>query len=117
LTGHFGLAVELNAIYKDDVIKYNKIKDYFKTFENTNILEVLQNSSVSKTELEVKTKDCKTYILVEINSVNVKRSDFFVRTLLYDLGMNPKNNWVDFSNLFMYLTGQPIHFFDADKIK
>lgn len=26
------------------------------------------------------------------------------------------HNWVDFSNLFMEITGQPIHIFDADKI-
>ena len=33
-----------------------------------------------------------------------------------DSGLVPKNNWVDFSNLFMTIAGQPIHIFDADKI-
>lgn len=36
---------------------------------------------------------------------------------MYDLWLNPKNNWIDFSNIFMYLAWQPIHFFDADKVK
>ena len=49
--------------------------------------------------------------------MNVKPSTFFTRLALYDLGFNPKNNWVDFSNLFMFLTSQPVHFFDADKIE
>jgi len=35
---------------------------------------------------------------------------------MIDMGANPRNNWVDFSNLFMLLTGQPVHFFDADKV-
>ena len=35
---------------------------------------------------------------------------------LIDLDEEPINNWVDFSNLFMLFTSQPIHFFDADKI-
>ncbi|MEI8008164.1 MAG: phenylalanine--tRNA ligase beta subunit-related protein [bacterium] len=26
------------------------------------------------------------------------------------------SNWVDFSNLFMNISGQPIHFFDAEKV-
>jgi len=36
---------------------------------------------------------------------------------MIDMGSAPRSNWVDFSNLFMLMTGQPIHFFDADKIE
>lgn len=46
----------------------------------------------------------------------MQQSSFFTRLQLLDLGHTPKNNRVDFSNLFMYLTGQPIHFFDADTL-
>ena len=35
---------------------------------------------------------------------------------MLDLGANPINNWVDFSNLFMNISGQPVHFFDAAKV-
>lgn len=38
------------------------------------------------------------------------------RLALYDIDQNPRSNWVDFSNLFMYISGQPVHFFDADKV-
>lgn len=34
-----------------------------------------------------------------------------------DLGNGPINNWVDFSNLFMNISGNPVHFFDADKVE
>lgn len=35
---------------------------------------------------------------------------------MIDMGANPRNNRVDFSNLFMLISGQPIHFFDAANI-
>jgi phenylalanyl-tRNA synthetase beta chain len=35
---------------------------------------------------------------------------------MLDVEANPRNNRVDFSNLFMLLSGQPVHFFDAAKI-
>ncbi|HCB51455.1 TPA: hypothetical protein DEP21_02665 [Patescibacteria group bacterium] len=53
---------------------------------------------------------------MEINNVDIKQTSFFTRLQMIDMGANPKSNWVDFSNLFMLLTGQPIHFFDADKV-
>jgi phenylalanyl-tRNA synthetase beta chain len=35
---------------------------------------------------------------------------------MIDMGAMPRNNRVDFSNLFMLISGQPVHFFDADKV-
>ncbi|HCY20792.1 TPA: hypothetical protein DIC40_02880 [Patescibacteria group bacterium] len=54
---------------------------------------------------------------MEINTIKIEPLSFFTRLQLLDMGANPRNNWVDFSNLFMLLTGQPIHFFDADKVE
>ncbi len=59
----------------------------------------------------------RSYVLVEFADVQVGTSDMYLRMIMHDLGLAPRNNWVDFSNVFMYLTGQPIHFFDADKIE
>jgi phenylalanyl-tRNA synthetase beta subunit len=53
---------------------------------------------------------------MELNNISVKNSTFFTRMQMMDLGSKTISNWVDFSNLFMNITGQPIHFFDADKI-
>jgi hypothetical protein len=44
LTGHFGLAIDLNAIYPDSVKKINSVKKYMEDFRNTNILEVITQS-------------------------------------------------------------------------
>jgi phenylalanyl-tRNA synthetase beta chain len=40
-----------------------------------------------------------------------------MRLQTLDLGSSPINNWVDFSNLFMNIAGQPVHFFDAEQVK
>jgi phenylalanyl-tRNA synthetase beta chain len=36
---------------------------------------------------------------------------------MIDMGATPRSNRVDFSNLFMLISGQPIHFFDAAKVE
>ena len=118
LTGHFGLAVELNAIYPESQKRFNGIKTWMETFRDTNILDVLQHTE-KPLNLEVKglSNAVNTYIALGISNIEIKKSDFFSRLQLLDLGGNPINNWVDFSNLFMNISGLPIHCFDADKIK
>jgi phenylalanyl-tRNA synthetase beta chain len=114
------LGWELQSIFSNispSVIKYSQLTSIKEKIENTNILELLQNSSVSSKKVKVETDGVDTYILIDIPNVDVKQSDLYTRLLMYDLGLNPKLNWVDFSNIFMFLTGQPIHFFDADKVK
>ncbi|HKL44051.1 MAG TPA: phenylalanine--tRNA ligase subunit beta [Candidatus Absconditabacterales bacterium] len=116
LTGHFGMAVELNGMYDSSKISYNKITEYFDTFKNTNIIELLDSKEKTKIGLKGESDNLNSYILMELKDISVKKSTFFTRMQMLDLGNNPINNWVDFSNLFMNITGQPIHFFDADKV-
>ena len=117
LTGHFGAAVELNAIYSDAQKKYTKIPEYLQHFETTPILEVLEHTEQKFSRaIKVASEAVNTYIAVEIKNVEVKKSDFFSRLQLRDIGGKPVNNWVDFANLFMNISSQPIHRFDADKV-
>ena len=117
LTGHFWLAVDLNAIYPDSKKKFNGIKKWMEDFRDTNILEVItQWEKPLGRSVQWRSKSVNTYIALGINNVEVKKSDFFSRLQLIDFGSNPINNWVDFSNLFMNTSGLPIHCFDADKI-
>ncbi len=116
--GHFWLALNLKAIYSEThKLRYYKVMDYIKNFWNTNIKEALDSSWTSSRELKVKTNNLRSYIMLEISDMEVFGSDFFTRLNMMDLWLNPKNNWVDFSNLFMFYSGNPIHFFDADKVE
>jgi len=139
LTGHFGTAVELNAIYwhkiqdtwlknnKDEKTSsimnheswstFNKIKDYHTQCTPTHIMQILENSTVSSRKVICESEGVHTYTLLQINAIDVQQSSFFSRLQLLDLWSTPINNRVDFSNLFMNVSGQPIHFFDADKVE
>jgi len=119
LTWHFGVANELYAIYKlidKSKIKFQKIKEIRDYLNTPNILNILQNSKKSNKKILNKTNLLRSYLLIEINNVSIKNSSFFLRLQCIDLEHTPKNNWVDFSNLFMDLTWNPIHFFDQNLI-
>lgn len=116
LTWHFGIGIEFNSIFANDKISFNKIPEYFDTFEHTNILEILTHSKKPAKKIICETEKLNTYTILELNDVEVKNSTFWTRLQTLDLGSKPINNWVDFSNLFMNISGQPVHFFDADKI-
>ena len=119
LTGHLWQAIELHTIYKEfkpQTVYLDNIAWMFETFFNFNIFDVLDNSNKAKKDVIIKTPKCRSYSLIELNNVKIKKSDFKQRLDLIDLWQDSINNWVDFSNIFMFLTSQPIHFFDADKV-
>lgn len=51
-----------------------------------------------------------------IESVTVKESPEWLRTKLESIGQKSINNVVDITNYVMWMTGQPVHAFDYDKL-
>ena len=101
---HIGFAYEIACILNRKVtlpslefktIK-DKINDHFK--------------------LEVKTNKCTYYMAREVKNVTIKESPEFIKKRLIAAGMRPINNVVDISNYVMLEFGQPLHFFDKDKL-
>lgn len=80
-------------------------------------MELLNYAKHPRQDVRVETSLCSVYSLVQIDSVIVRNSSFYDRLSLIDSGLGTKNNWVDFTNLFATLIGQPVHAFDADTIK
>lgn len=117
LTGHFGISVELQAMYGKDMIISNDIPRIMELFTSRDIVEHIQEMPHPTTDVIVKAAGVRSYVLAEIKNISLQSSTLFTRLQCYDLGLGVKNNWVDFSNLFMYMTGQPVHFFDADIVK
>lgn len=118
LTGHFGAATELNAIYslENNQISFNKVKDYHEQCTSEHSMQILENSTKPERKVIGESEGLNTYTLLHIKNINIQQTSFFTRLQLLDLWSNPINNRVDFSNLFMNITGQPIHFFDAEKV-
>ena len=99
-----GMAYELGAIYKKDV----KEMEVSYTENNEDI-----NDSF---KVVVETKDCPLFLGKMVKNVTIKESPEFIKNRLIASGIRPINNVVDISNYVMLETGQPLHYYDADRL-
>ncbi|HKO78430.1 MAG TPA: phenylalanine--tRNA ligase subunit beta [Flavobacterium sp.] len=71
-------------------------------------------------KIDVDVKDIQLaprYCGVTISGITVKDSPEWLKNRLKAIGINPKNNIVDVTNYVLHDLGQPLHAFDATKIK
>ena len=57
------------------------------------------------------------YVGITVKGVKVAPSPQWLQDRLMAIGLKPINNVVDISNFILFETGQPLHTFDADKIR
>ena len=99
-----GLAYESAVITNGDVTLPDLT--YSETKEDVN----------DKLTLNVDTKDVFTFLVKRVNNINIKESPLFMKNRLMACNVRSINNVVDISNYVMLETGQPLHFYDADKL-
>lgn len=63
------------------------------------------------------TDDCRRYAGAYISGVNISSSPVWMQQRLKAIGQRSINAIVDITNYILHDTGQPLHAFDADKIK
>ncbi|MDR1782246.1 MAG: phenylalanine--tRNA ligase subunit beta [Bacilli bacterium] len=87
---------------------------------NTKLKDVnmsVVNDNKSKYKVNIEHKDCLSYGLFEFNDLVSQDSSFKTKNILFALGFKPRFNIVDDGNLAMVISGNPVHTFDADKLK
>ena len=99
-----GMAYEVGAIYDKPV----KEIDLSHKENEKNINNIF--------ETEVKTENCKKLLVKKVENVEIKESPKFIKNRLIASGIRPINNVVDISNYVMLELGQPLHFYDADRL-
>ncbi len=107
---HYGVARDLYAYTmqaKGSSALRRPSCDGFKVDNNS--LEI--NIEVQNSEA------CLRYAGVTVKGVTVKESPEWLKEKLQIIGLRPINNIVDITNYILHAYGQPMHCFDADKIK
>ncbi len=64
----------------------------------------------------IETLDCKRFVYQRVRGVQVRPAKAWMRIRLALAGQRPINNLVDVSNFAMLEVGQPLHFFDWDRV-
>ena len=78
--------------------------------------KVIKDNIKDDFKLKVDTDKCSYYMAREVRNVKIGESPDFIKKRLTAAGMRPINNVVDISNYVMLEFGQPLHFFDKDKL-
>lgn len=100
-----GMAYEIGAIYD------KKVKDIDLSYNEQG--EDINN----KFSIEINTDNCSLFLSKKAENVVIKESPDFIKSRLIASGIRPINNVVDISNYVMLEVGQPLHFYDADRLE
>jgi phenylalanyl-tRNA synthetase beta chain len=107
---HFGVARDLKAGLEQKEIQKELVTPSTSNFS-------IDNRSL-KIDVEVKDSlKAPRYCGVTISNLIVQESPDWLKNRLKAIGLSPINNVVDVTNYVLHELGQPLHAFDASKIK
>jgi phenylalanyl-tRNA synthetase beta chain len=107
---HFGVARDLRAGLIQKEIDLELISPSVSDFH--------VDERTLRFDIEVENKELvPRYCGITITDIEVKESPEWIKNRLKAIGLVPKNNIVDITNYVLHELGQPLHAFDAQKIK
>lgn len=121
------LEVDITPNRADACSHYGVARDLYAYLVQNGKQTTLQRPSVDafaveNHDLDIKvtvenTEACPRYAGVTVKGVTVKESPEWLQNKLRIIGLRPINNVVDITNYIVHAFGQPLHCFDAGKIK
>jgi len=110
---HIGVARDLRAVLKELKEGYEGLK-----VEWPDVMGYSADLNENPIEIDVQdTEAAPRYVGLYIQGIEVKPSPAWLQNRLKAIGSRPINNVVDVTNFVLHEMGQPLHAFDADKIK
>jgi len=102
---HIGVARDLAALFDRDLvipkIELNETEEAIEKLAAVEIEDLI---------------NCPRYIAKVVKDVHIKESPPWLKDRLEKIGLRPRNNIVDITNLVLHECGQPLHAFDLDKL-
>ena len=123
----FVLEVDITPNRADACSHYGVARDLYAYLVQQGLPAELKCPSVDAFQVENNDLDirvtveneeaCPRYAGVTVSGVTVKESPAWLQDKLRTIGLRPINNVVDVTNYIVHAFGQPLHCFDASKIK
>ncbi len=108
---HLGVAKDVCAyLSHHHKTEISAVLPYKSNFKPDNLSQKIQVTIENK-------EACKRYSGISIRDISIADSPQWLAEKLTSIGLKPINNIVDITNFILHETGQPLHAFDADKIK
>jgi phenylalanyl-tRNA synthetase beta chain len=114
---HIGVARDLSAVVRTSMLVDQEKKSDQPAVKFPSVENFSEGNKKSIQVIVEDTAGCPRYSGITVSNIKVTDSPSWLKSRLESIGVKPINNIVDITNYVLHECGQPLHAFDAAKIK